>query len=251
MSEQQGPPSRDNSNPDRPTSSPIRPTDPTLETSRVEPPKPAFLQQTQESQAILPDTPESPAKALEILRHKMENIANEYASGKINQAQFNAIYGRYSEQRTIIERLIARDPDSPAWKQAATPGHTSFLRDHFQARTNYYLVFRHRVPRPLMMGGDTQPDIKEIGRVLSSLWNMKNRPKTGLARKAMGNGRWLVLALGEFAVTLVMFTLEPSVTQMQLVGDLHADFERANRNAMERGTQTLARLVFPQRALVE
>jgi hypothetical protein len=48
-----------------------------------------------------------------------------------------------------------------------------------------------------------------------------------------------------------MFMLEPSPMQANKVRDLHSDFERANRMALERGTKSLDRLVFPQRALVE
>jgi hypothetical protein len=195
--------------------------------------------------------PENPQAALEQLRHKMEVVANEFSQGKINRAQFNAIYGRYSEQRTIIERLIERNPENAAWKQAAAPGHTSFLRDHFEARLQYYLVYQHNIATPLMMGGKHQANMDEVSQVLRSLWGMKSRPKIGLARKDMSNGQWLVLALGEFAVTLTLFALEPSAAQANLVRDLHADFERANRRALERGTRSLDRFVFPQRALTE
>ncbi len=195
--------------------------------------------------------PQDPQAALEALRRKMEAVANEFHQGKINRAQFNAIYGRYSEQRAIIERLIQRDPSNPAWRQAAAPGHTSFLREHFEARLLYYLVYQHNIPVPLMMGGKQQPDINQISQVLKTLWSMPNRPKVGLARKNMGSGRWLILAMGEHAVTLGMYSLEPSAAQANLVRDLHADFERANRAALERGTRSLDRFVFPQRALAE
>jgi hypothetical protein len=50
---------------------------------------------------------------------------------------------------------------------------------------------------------------------------------------------------------MVMFMLEPSTVQLNRVRDLHADFERANRSALERSTKTFDRMVFPQRALVE
>lgn len=226
--------------------SPIRPTDlnkPTVpsESEPVPPPDP--------TPATL--EPENPQAALDHLRQKMEMVANEFAQGKINRAQFNAIYGRYSEQRAITERLIQRNPNSEAWKQASAPGHTSFLREHFEARLQFYLVYQHNMTVPLMMGGKHQPDMEHISQVLKSLWGMSNRPKVGLARKDLGNGNWLVLALGEFAVTLAMFMLEPSVAQMNLTRDLHADFERANRAALERGTRSLDRFVFPQRALAE
>jgi len=197
------------------------------------------------------NAPDGPHAALEQLRRKMEAVASEFGEGKINRAQFNAIYGRYSEQRTIIERLIQRNPENQAWKQAAAPGHTSFLRDHFEARLLSYLVYQHGLATPLMMGGRQQPDMGQISQVLQALWGLPNRPKVGLARKAMGNSQWLVLALGEFAVTLVLYQLEPSAAQANLVRDLHADFERANKLALERGTRSLDRFVFPQRALTE
>lgn len=195
--------------------------------------------------------PENPQAALQLIKYKMEVVANEFGEGKLNRAQFNAIYGRYSEQRTIIERLMERNPENPAWKQAAAPGHTSFLRQHFEARLTYYLVYQHNMPTPLMMDGKQQPNIEQISSVLNALWGMNNRPKVGLARKDMGNGQWLVLALGEYAVTLAMFTLEPSIAQSTLVRDLHNDFERANRKALGSGARSLDRFVFPQRALAE
>ncbi len=195
--------------------------------------------------------PENPEAALELLRRKMEIVASEFGEGKINRAQFNAMYGRYGEQRTIIETLLKRNPENPAWKQAAAPGHTSFLRHHFESRLVYFLVYQHNIPAPLMMGGKQQANMDQISTVLQALWSMNKRPKIGLARKEMGSGQWLVLALGEYAVTLAMFMLEPSVAQATLVRDLHNDFERANRRALSNGTRSLDRFVFPQRALAE
>src|SRR5262249_2438998 len=39
------------------------------------------------------ETPQNPQMALEQLRGKMEVVATEFAQGKLNRAQFNAIYG--------------------------------------------------------------------------------------------------------------------------------------------------------------
>jgi hypothetical protein len=223
-------------------------------------PEPGQNDQPQASPASVPDSkneaesntsPKNPVLALETLRKKMETVASEFAAGRINRAQFNAIYGRYDEQRTIIERILERNPDSSAWKQVVRSGHTSFLRDHFEARCMYYLVYRFNMPTPLTMGGPQQPDLAQIEPVLTAVYNMQKRPENGLARKDLGSGQWLVLALGAYSITLVMFNLEPSAAQLNRVRDLHKDFERANRSALERGTRTLEKMVFPQRALVE
>jgi len=199
-----------------------------------------------------PAAADDPREALALLRQKMELVASEYAEGRINRAQFNAMYGRYSEQRTIIERILERNPESKAWKQViGTAGHTSFLRQHFEAEPLYFLVYRHRLPEPLTAGGKQEPDMSQIAPILKALWTIPNRPKTGLARKNLGDNRWLVLAMGENALTIVVFQKEPAVAQAALVRDMHADFETANQAALTRPVIHADRMVFPQRALVE
>jgi hypothetical protein len=116
--------------------------------------------------------PEAPGAAMNTLRRKMEAVADEFAQGKINRAQFNAMYKRYSEQRTIIERLLERNPNSQAWKQViGANGQTGFLRSHFQAETLYYAVYRHQVPEPILTGGKQPPDESQIMPVLSLIWS--------------------------------------------------------------------------------
>jgi hypothetical protein len=229
---------------DNPLWSPVRP-------SRPEEPVPPELPRLAEDDDDNPTNPENPFQALDHLRQKMERVAAEYGAGKLNRAQFNAIYGKLGEQRAIIEKLQQRDPTSPAWKSVMENVNTRFLREHFHARLLYFLVYQHGKPTPLMMGGTQQPNMERIIHVLDQLWSMKNRPKTGLARKDMGNGQWLVLAVGEHSLTMALYMLEPSVAQMNLVRDLQADFERANRASLHQGTRSLDRFVFPQRALTE
>ena len=199
-----------------------------------------------------PESPTNPNSAMNTLRKKMESIADEFAQGKINRAQFNAMYKRYSEQRTIIERLIARDPNSEAWKQViGLKGQTGFLRHHYEAQPLYYVVYRHKQYEPIMTGGKQKPDEASIKPVLDLVWSMSNRPQTGLGRKQIGETHWLILAVGNFTASAIMFSLEPSIGQARLVRDLHADFERANQAALARGWIVPERMVFPQRALVE
>ncbi len=194
----------------------------------------------------------NPNSALNTLRRKMEVISDEFATGKINRVQFYALYKRYNEQRTIIERLLERNPDSEAWKQVISlKGQTGFLRNYYEAQPLYYLVYRHSQPTPIISGGKHPPQEKLLVPILKSIWSMPNRPKTALGRKSLGETEWMILALGELAATAVVFSLEPSNAQARLVRDLHADFERANQAALARGWIVPERMVFPQRALVE
>jgi len=199
-----------------------------------------------------PESPTNPTAALTTLRRKMELVSDEFAQGKINRAQFNAVYKRYSEQRTIIERLLERNPDSQAWKQViGVKGQTGFLRTHFEAQPLYFVVYRHNHFEPIMIGGKQKASEDLIKPVLTLVWSMPTRPKNGLGRKQIGDTQWLILACGDNTATAVMFSLEPSIAQARLVRDLHADFERANHAALARGWIVPERMVFPQRALVE
>ncbi|MFN8375678.1 MAG: hypothetical protein U0694_22760 [Anaerolineae bacterium] len=231
--------------------SPIRPSRPPTEFPEKAPPVPNAPPPAEAHTPLPISLPNNPAEALEVLRQKMENAASEFSQGKINRAQFNAVYARYGEQRSIIERLMQRDPGSEAWKAVAAPGHTRFLIDHFEAHALYYLVFLHNRPKPLIWGGKQPPDGPTVINILRTLWSMPNRPKSGAARKEVKGGHWLLLVLGESALTLVHFSQEPANLQINRVRDMHADFERANRVLLERGMTSPERLVFPQRALVE
>ncbi len=190
--------------------------------------------------------------ALGAIRQKMEAIADEFARGKLNRDQFYALHRRYSEQRAIIEKLVERNPDTDAWKQViGTPGQTGFLRTHFAARTLYFVVYRNGERLPLINAGSEQPDYSMIDSVIAPIWRMSNRPKQGLGRKPIGEQKWLLLASGAYATTIVVWSTEPSLGQARLVRDLHADFERANQAALARGWIAPDKMVFPQRALLQ
>ncbi len=211
-------------------------------------------EQSVSSPEVLPEAlqsviAEDPKTTLDHIREKMERVAGEFAAGKINRPQFNAIYAHYSEQRLIIERLIQRNPTNDAWKQVARLGRTNFLREHFEAVPLYFLVFRHHERQPLLTGGTLPPDsLTHIVQTLKQLWLMPQLPTAKVARKPINDGRWLVLSPGEHTVTLAIFSLQPSNLQADLILDLHHDFERANRISLQRRL-SIERMVFPQRSL--
>ena len=62
-----------------------------------------------------------PQDVLALIRGKIKSLTRDYSAGKINAAQFNAVYRHYTEKRTIIEKIIERNPNSDAWRAAAAP----------------------------------------------------------------------------------------------------------------------------------
>lgn len=224
--------------------SPIRPRPPEDTHSPASNPEPA------QSRPV-PTAEENPTQTLDHIRQKMESVASEFAEGKLNRTQFAAIYGHYMEQRAIIEKLIERNPENDAWKQVAKQGRTTFLRSHFEAQPQYFLVFRHRERQPLMTGGTIPQEVlPHLAKALKQVWSLSTLPTARAARKEINDGQWLAVAIGEHSLSLVIYSLQPSQAQCDLVMDLHNDFERANRISLQRKLP-VDRMVFPQRSLLK
>ena len=241
--------------------SPVRPTPP-------EPaaPPPPIAPQPRAQQAVAAPVAPPPGveerlqaeEALEVLREKTAHIANEFAEGKLNRAQFTAMYAHFNEKRVIIERLLARNPDTQAWQQVAKGGQTSFLRQHFEARVQAYTIFDNGTTdpqAPINAAGPTPlpPELtKQVLTAVAVLLRTRTTDKPLRAlQKQIDNGRWIAIIPGTYTSAIALFSLEPSAQQFNRVVDMHRDFERANRVALERGTRQPDQLVFPHRALFE
>jgi hypothetical protein len=243
-------------------SSPVRPTS----AQATEHPSP-LAPQTRNAQTQAIPIPEQitgveerlqAEEALEHLRQRTAQIANEFAEGKLNRAQFTAMYASYNERRVIIERLLARDPGTLAWQPVARPGHTSFLRQHFEARALSYAIYSHGSDdpsQPLTSQGPMPLSPQTVKPILTALNVMLqthtgDRPLSAL-RKPVDGGRWITIVPGKYTTAIALFSLEPSAQQFTRVQDLHRDFERANHVALERDIRLPDQLVFPHRALFE
>lgn len=200
-----------------------------------------------ETANLLPN--ETPAQALERIRHELKRVSDEYEAGQLSSVQFYALYRHYTEKQTIIQTLIERNPDSDAWRAAASAGQTNALRERFEARPLYYVVFSRDSDKPLITDGKIpRSAAQQLHELLQKLWALNNW-RTGIARKSLGDGLWLLLTIGEHSLTMTVFFMQPSEQQTQQVRNLHADFERANVTSLRKG-EAADRMVFPQRALL-
>lgn len=234
--------------------SPIRPTVPENHHFRpLSPMTPTPPDRTPPERQLTPrEKMQRAEEALINLRHKTALVAAEFAEGKLNQAQFDAIYSRYSEQRAIIERLLTRDPQSQAWQSVARPGHTQFLKQHYAARPLSYAIYDQNTFTQVAVTGVLQIRVEHILAVLERLRSViQRRGNPGPAQKNLPDGKCILIVPGELTVAVVVFSLEPATRQIERIRDIHTDFERANRRALNRGDYDISRMVFPHRALFE
>jgi hypothetical protein len=242
--------------------SPVRPEDPERQRQQVKPTLPR-----RPSRPVAPvradPTPteeidrgasveEQATQALERLRQKMAAVAEEFAQGKINRAQFHAIYQRYQEQRQITEMLLQRDPQTGAWQTVMRPGHTGFLRDYYEAKIESYAIYHLALQKQVIVTGGVQLPIQQVAPLLGKLKAIINdRGYASLARRKLSDERWVVFVPGAYTVSVVVFSLEPSPSQLQRIEDMQHDFERANAQALGENRIRPRELVYPHRALFE
>ncbi len=201
---------------------------------------------------LLQGSQDKALQALERLRMKMATIAQEYSDGKLNRAQFHAIYQRYQEQRDITERLLKRDPKTGAWQTVVQPGHTSFLREHFQAKVESYSIYHIDPPRQLIRTGRLQVPREQVVSILERLHKaIETYGNAGMARRKLEDERAIIFVPGDYTVGVVVFSLEPALGQLEMVQDIHRDFELANRQALQNEQLDPREMVFPHRALFE
>jgi len=236
--------------------SPIRPKHPNPPKPKVNPtvarpskPKTptGSLSETQEIQLA-----EKAEQAIETLRQKMATVAEEYADGKINKAQFNAIYRHYSEQRAITEGLLKRNPASEAWQAVVQPGQTGFLRDYYAAKIASYGLYRLKDGWQIALQGEVRlPQQQLLPIVLKVRDTVGQGHRLGPAWRQLKDQNWVFIVPGMLTMSVVIFSLEPALVQRKKVEDAHRDFERANHKILERETFDAETLVFPHRALLE
>jgi hypothetical protein len=243
-----GQPSTDDS---VPPVSPIRPV--VHDDIQPQPPLTPSVPEAKPAQGLTPrEQMQRAEEALINLREKMAQVATEFAQGTLNRAQFDAIYARYSEQRDITERLLARNPESQAWQSVIQPGHTTFLISHYEARTISYAIYDQVTFELINITGSVQLEKAQIEAVLKRLQTiMHERGNPGPAQKKIGSERCVLFVPGTTTTAAVIFSREPSRAQINRVEDIHRDFERANEYALRNRDYTVEQLVFPHRALFE
>lgn len=234
--------------------SPIRPS--FKDDSQPQEPLPPSFPERTSSQPLPAASPreqmQRAEEALIHLREKMAQVAAEFAQGKLNRAQFDAIYARYSEQRVITERLLSRNPESQAWQSVMQPGHTSFLKMQFEAHLISYAIYDQVGFSQITITGSVQLDQAQIEAVLRRLKVViAQRGNPGPATKKIDDGRCVLFVPGELTTAVAIFSLEPSAVQITRTQDVHHDFERANLHLLRQQDYQAERMVFPHRALFE
>jgi len=193
------------------------------------------------------ESPEDIEEALSRLNQKMKAITIELAEGKINQAQFQAIYSRYREQREIIDRIKERSPKSNAWQNVARAGITTLLRSQHGADVIGLVIIHNKKVRLINTFGDIVLS-KAIGApLLASIQDTQ----IGVDEcTQIHDGRYIQIVSGETSTTIFFYSAEPPRETLEASKKAHADFEKKNLGLLHVGKFKPEQLKYPQKDLM-
>lgn len=205
--------------------------------------EPAAAVEPPAAPALPTDLPGARAYQAELQR-KMTALAEEFSLGKLNRRQFEAVYTHYREQRQIVEALI-NSLNFEAWRKAISAGHTGLLISHNAAQLLGYALYDRATRQPLAVSRHFKVESALILPIITA-YQVARDVTTRISTSEIDNGRWLCFVPGQACTLVALFSVEPARAQLQLLQDLHHDFELANAKRLAQGRGAEAAEQFMQ-----
>jgi hypothetical protein len=223
-------------------STPKEPDTKTIQVEKVQTPEPepAFIPEEQ------PPSDERPEVYLERVQAKINRLAEEFAAGIINQAQFQELFQHYRREKQTVQRWLKIAPESDAWKGSTTEGKSVIIRAGHEAKVLGYAIYENDSGMPLNTIGQFELEPELVVPMLSS-YRAATREifGAGMRSSEIEGGRWLCFVPGELTTLMALFSTSPASRQLESLEDLHRLFEKANRNLLAGSLVNPNELVFP------
>lgn len=195
-----------------------------------------------------PSPLEDPQAYLQRVQDKINKLAEEFAAGSINQAQFQELYDHYRREQQTVKRYVEMAPQSDEWKAATTEGKSVMIRQQHVAKVLGYAVYDNESGMPLNTIGEFQVEAELAVPMLSSYRAAaKEIFGAGMRSNEIEGGRWLGYMPGEHTTLMALFSTNPASQQLESLEELHLLFERANRTLLSNPPVDPDALVFPHK----
>lgn len=214
-------------------------------------PQPEDLPQKDKPASPVPSLPsENSGKAdaqryIQKVEKKVDKLIEDFADGRINQAQFKELYAHYQQEIRSVEGLL--EMSDADWQDAATEGQSYVIRRQHAPKARGYAIYDNESGMPISTLGKFEVDPALFVPMLSSY-----RAATaeilggGVKATAVEGGRWLCFVPGQLTTMMALFKAEPATKQLEFLAQLHRHFEKANRAQLANPPVDPATLVFPQ-----
>jgi len=195
-----------------------------------------------------PSPLENPEEYLERVQGKINKLAEEFASGKINRTQFQELYEHYRREQQTVKRYLEMAPDSEGWREATTEGKSVVIRQKNVAKVIGYTVYDNDSGMPLSTIGEFKIEAELAVPMLSSYRAAtKEIFGAGMQSSQIEGGQWLAYMPGDFTTLMTLFSTGPASEQLESLEELHLLFERANKTLLSNPPIDPDELVFPHK----
>ncbi len=179
------------------------------------------------------------------VQRKIQALLQEFAEGKLSQAQFDVLYDRYHSQLLLAEYAV-ESGSNEAVEMAQDVPSTIAVREAAKGKAMGLTIFHKKSGIMLEMLGDfdVPPDI--LNPLLVGIVPMiESGEDIGRHVERVGARAWLLFTVGHFTVVVTLFHNEPSPMQNKEIGRLHQDFEAANHVLLVGDNVNANQLAYP------
>jgi hypothetical protein len=194
--------------------------------------------------APAPNARDQGAAYLARVQEKTNKLAEEFAQGVVNRAQFVSLFEHYQKERQTIERMLEVSPED--WRQAASEGKSMMIRQEHSARAIGFAIYENASGMPIRTLGMFDLDPALMVPMLSS-YREATREMFGsrLRSTQIENGRWVCFVSAPITTMIALFNTEPAARQLHNLQDMQDFFEKANRPRLTAQPMQTEGLVFP------
>lgn len=201
-----------------------------------------------EAESAEPSALDNPQEYLQRVQDKITHLAEEFAAGSINRAQFQELYEHYRREQQTVKRLLEMAPNSDEWRAATTEGKSVLIRQQNIAKVLGYAVYDNESGMPLNTIGEFEVEAELAIPMLSSYRAAaKEIFGAGMRSTEIEGGRFLGYMPGEYTTLMALFSTNPAEQQLESMEELHQLFERANRSLLSAPPVDPDELVFPHK----
>jgi hypothetical protein len=189
-------------------------------------------------------TYESALEYLDNVHAKIDKLVSDFAAGLVNRTQFRELYAHYQNEVKTIRVIVDSDPQS--WQDFSSEGQSMAIRRQHSAKAQAYAIYENVSGLPLSTIGHFKLDPDLLIPMLSS-YRAATREifGAGIQTSQIEDGDWICFVAGEYTTMLAVFTNEPAAKQLDFLGDLHAQFEGANKVLLQTQPIPNSQLIFP------
>jgi hypothetical protein len=179
----------------------------------------------------------------------MHNLVDEFAKGEISREQFQKIYEHYQRQVTMAAQMVAEADGSLL--SELTPGETIAIRKHLTAKARAMAIYYHATGTMLESIGEFNIPASALTPTLRNFRALMQRGVEVEPRAQLMDSQWVLFVPGKYSTAVMLFSNEPAARQIEIINDMHRDFELANDLALKSGQADGSKLAYTFLSIVK